>query len=419
MVENGFKDIDGDGSAEEEGEGFDVERARELWGFVLRATRRRIKLAVATFVIIAALGLTIATTMPRTYTAEVKLLTQRTSAIRVLSHSDPGMDSVDNPTKNVAQMIMRRENLVALVKDAHLAERFQATRPAALRLKDRIMASVFGPWSVDDMEKAMTATLESKLDVKVGDDGIVDITVDWSNPLIAYDLVTLVQTNFLEARYDGDVAAINESIEILDDHAKTELAAVDAQLEAYQNVVETRIVPAVLAAEAAASAHTPGGIAPRWSGRSAGISLPAAIVDPELTRALEEKRLQIKALEDSRQRAIDDLRQQLNQAQLTLTPMHPTVITLQQRLDASSQPSPELAQLRAEEHALMAQIAPPRPIAPAAPAARPTVAVASASSKDAPPEASASATAIPTNLTQAPDGPMQLAQSKLEASIHG
>jgi uncharacterized protein involved in exopolysaccharide biosynthesis len=424
MVENGFKDIDGDDSAEEEGGGFDVERVRELWGFVLRATRRRIKLALATFVIVAAIGLTVATTMPRTYTAEVKLLTQRTSAIRVLSHSDPGMESVDNPTKNVAQMIMRRENLIALVRDAHLPERFAATRPAALRLKDSIMAKVFGPPSADDMEKAMTATLESKLDVKVGEDGIVDITVDWSNPLIAYDLATLVQTNFLEARYDGDVAAINESITILDDHAKNELAIVDAQLEAYQNVVETRIVPAVLAAEAAANSRLPGGGGtPRPSVRGAGPSLlPAAIVDPELTKALEEKRLQIKSLEDSRQRTIDDLRQQLNQAQLTLTPMHPTVITLQQRVDASSQPSPELAQLRAEEHALMAQIAPPRPMASIAPApaARPTP---SPADKDAPPaEPSATATApslpIPTTLAQqAPDGPLQLAQSKLEASI--
>jgi uncharacterized protein involved in exopolysaccharide biosynthesis len=421
MVENDTRGIDPDPPAEDEAEGFDVERLRELWGFVMRATRRRPKLALTTFVVVASVGLLIATTMPRTYSAEVKLLTQRNSAIRVLSHSDPGMDSVDNPTKNVAQMIMRRENIVELVRDAHLVERFQATRPAALRLKDRIMASLFGPPSPDDMEKAMTGTLETKLDVKVGEDAIVDITVDWSNALIAYDLASLVQTNFLEARYDGDVAAINESIAILDEHAKNELAVVDAELEDYQKVVETRIVPAVLAAEAAANSRIPGASPTRLGGgaRVAGASSPVAIVDPEITKALEEKRLQIRALEESQQRAGDVLRQQLNQAQLTLTPMHPTVITLQQRVDALNQPSPELVQLRAEEHALMAQIAPPKPIASAPAPAAPPRPNSAAADKTPTPDPSATAAPAPLPLSQAPDGPLQLAQSKLEAAIRG
>jgi uncharacterized protein involved in exopolysaccharide biosynthesis len=416
MVDNGFNDSDADASDTSEAEGFDVERARELWGFVMRATRRRSKLAFTTFVVVAALGLTIATTMPRTYTAEVKLLTQRTSAIRVLSNSNPGMESVDNPTKNVAQMIMRRENIIALVRDAHLVERFDATRPAALRLKDRVMAKIFGPPSPEDMEKMMTGTLETKLDVTIADDGLVTISVDWSNPLIAFDLATLVQKNFLEARYDGDVAAINESIAILDEHTKNELAAVDLELEDFQKVVEARVVaPAVLAASAARPPGT--GASPRYAGVTRGLApgSPAPIVDPEITKALEEKRLQIRALEDSQQRTSDALRQQLSQAQLTLTPMHPTVITLQQRLDAMSQPPPELVQLRAEEHALMAQIVPPPArVAPATSvfAQRPS------GGNDADASADEVPTAAPAAI-QAPDGPLQLAESKLAAAIRG
>ena len=130
------------------------------------------------------------------------------------------MDSVDNPTKNVATLITRRENIVALVKEANLAERFYATRPSALRLKDRMMARLFGPLSEDDKTKAMVFTLDKSLDV-VTDDATVTITVEWQDPRIAYELVTLVQKNFLEARYDSDVAVINDSITVLEEHAKS------------------------------------------------------------------------------------------------------------------------------------------------------------------------------------------------------
>ena len=96
------------------------------------------------------------------------------------------------------------------------------------------------------------------------------------------------------------------------------------------------------------------------------------IPNAEVTKALEEKRLQLRALEEARQHTIESLRQQLVQAQLTLTPMHPSVIALQQQLESVSQTPPELAQLRSEERALMAQLVTPR--------AQPTPAASSSSS---------------------------------------
>jgi hypothetical protein len=139
-----------------------------------------------------------------------------------------------------------------------------------------------------------------------------------------------------------------------------------------------------------------------------------------LTKALEEKRAQIKALEEAQRVGLDTLRQQLVQAQLTLTPMHPTVIALQHRVDAMSEPSPELAALRREERGLMAELVAPRPTEPqsdsrSAPAVRPFRAGATT---DASPLASGSAPLTP--LTQSAldrDGPLQLAQSKLAAAI--
>jgi hypothetical protein len=245
---------------------------------------------------------------------------------------------------------------------------------------------------------------------------MVDISVDWSNPQIAFDLVTLVEKNFLEARYDGDVAAINESIAILDEHAKNELAVVDAQLEDYQKVVAARVVAPAPPSGGGATTHTYVSYARVSPKGGAPVSAATFIVDPEVTKQLEEKRLRIRTLEDEQQHTVDALRQQLVQAQLTLTPMHPTVIVLQQRVAAMSEPSPELVQLRSEEHALMAQIVPPK----ASPSEGTTSAAGGSGSRPAPaPSADTSADLPPPPipLGQAPDGALQLAQSKLEAAI--
>jgi uncharacterized protein involved in exopolysaccharide biosynthesis len=399
-----------DASNEDEPEGIDLERVREMAGFALRAARRRPKLASMTFVTVAALGVTVAATMPRTYTAQVKLLAQRSSAIRMLSGSNPAMDSVDNPTKNVAAMIMRRDNVVALVNDANLVRRFEETRPPPLKLKDHVMAQLFGPPSDEDQRLNMVYTLEKKLDVVTDEStSTVVITVDWSIPQIAYDLVMLVQKNFLEARYDSDVAVINDSIAVLQEHAKTELTNVDVELDAYQKLVAARTVKTAVVPAIAARGF-------QWAPRPAAGAPSSEPVDPDLTKALEEKRVQIRALEEARQRTLETLRQQLVQAQLTLTPMHPSVIALQQKVESMSQPLPELAQLRNEERSLMAQIAPPRPAA-AASAASPTT--PALPFLGGPPAVDAGAAALGTLPAVAleRDGTLQLAQSKLAGAI--
>src|SRR5579872_3304029 len=205
-----------DGPDGEASEGFDFDRVREMGGFMVRATRARPKLAVLTFVTVSAVGVLMAASLPKTYVAQVKLLAQRGSAIRILSSQNQGMDAVDNPTKNVSAMILRRDNLVTLAKDTDLVNRFDASRPPLLRLRDRWMAKVLGSPSDEDKLLAMVFTLEKQLEVTT-DETNVTITVEWSDPRTSYELVTLVQRNFLEARYDSDVAVINDSIGVLEE----------------------------------------------------------------------------------------------------------------------------------------------------------------------------------------------------------
>jgi uncharacterized protein involved in exopolysaccharide biosynthesis len=134
------------------------------------------------------------------------------------------------------------------------------------------------------------------------------------------------------------------------------------------------------------------------------------LVDPELTKALEEKRRQIRAMDEAQQHTLDSLRQQLVQAQLTLTPMHPSVIALQQQIETVSQPSPTLAQLRGDERSLMAQIVAPRAAPP------PTGSVAAPAAPSLEPPAPMPIGNLERALDR--DGPLQLARARLESAIH-
>ena len=116
----------------------------------------------------------------------------------------------------------------------------------------------------------------------------MDITVDWANPQIAYDLVTRVEKNFLELRYDSDVAAINDSVNVLDEHAKHELAIVDTDLAEFQAIVAVRT-----ASTTGVNAGTPAAVPVRAGAPRSQVALSTPLaVDSDLAKALEEKRLQ-------------------------------------------------------------------------------------------------------------------------------
>lgn len=402
-----------DGSDEE---GIDIEALKEKLGFVLRAGRRRPKLTAFVFLVVAGLGITVAVTMPRWYRVEVKLAAQQDAVTQELSNPQPGVgqNHSDNPSRDVANVILRRDNLIALVRQADLVDRWYAGRSPALRLKDRILAIGSDPPTRKDQETMLAETLEKRLNVWA-DESSVTIDVEWNDPQLTYELATLVQKNFVDARYDTDMAMIEDAISLLEEHAKSEAQQVDQALAAYQ-ALEASTQAATASAPATAPSPSP---PPVYVRRAPAAAAPATAPsaapapDPDVVAALEEKRHAIRQMEDERQRELDGLKQQLTQAQLTLTPLHPTVIALKQKIDAMSTPPPELVQLKAEERALMAQIAPASsPATPAATTPAATNRIVLRSAPAAP--LAASRTALPPRE----DPALAPARSKLEAAIH-
>ena len=407
-------DSQADGESEEEG--FDFDALKEKIGFVLRAPRRRPKLAIVVFLLIAVLGVTISITMPRTYNAQVKLLAQRSNVMTPIL--DPGHSGGDeSPTKNVAEVILRRDNLIALVKQANLLDRFYASRSPALKLKDYLMSFISEPMTEEDKLHGLVATLEKKLTV-VTDDSSITISVDWADAEMAYELVAIVQNNFLDAKYDSTVSMITDAIAILTEHSKTEAAQVDQALDEVARVQAAKNQAAI---EAGQRAVVPPPVAAPGVRRAYNPQPRPAIVatapDADLMKQLEDTRHQIKSIEDERARQLDTVRQQLAQAQLTFTPLHPTVQALQQKVDALKEPPSELVQLHAEERALMAKIAP---------TATPTTTQATPQQnapQQAAPVAATPSTPEPVRPIILPsnneeDGPSRLARSKLESAIY-
>jgi uncharacterized protein involved in exopolysaccharide biosynthesis len=381
---------------EEAEEGLDTQRLRELIGFAVRAPARRPLLSTTVFALTAGLGLGVAVTMPRVYQAQTKILAQTNLVTPALTN--PGRQvprDADNPTKNVADMILRHDNLVSLVRDLDLAHRYYAARSPVMRVKDRLFGE---PPTEEDRQRAVVSTLEKKLTVQTND-STVTISVDWDDPQMAYDLANRIEKNFLEARYDDEVAMISDAVSVLQEHAKAQLDQLDAALAEYQKVL-AELGPRVV--------ERGGAPVVIFRGRSSGAA--AMSVDPALTAALEEKRRQIRTFEDAYQRELESLEQQLMQAQLSLTSHHPTVIALQQKVDTLRQQPPELAQLKREERQLMAQIAPP---APREPAPGEDARVAS----NAPPPAPAQADDVPATAHWDDNGKARLARSRLEGAI--
>jgi hypothetical protein len=364
---------------EGEEEGFDLEGLKDALGYVKRAPGRHPKTAALIVIVVAALGLTVAATMPRIYNVSVRLLAQKTPLSNL---GDPNHQQQDTGSmRDVAAVASRRDNMIDLINSTNLVERFYATRPASLRFKDSVFGLITGPQSDAEKLRGMVGTLEKRVHI-MSDESSVTISVDWNDPKIAYDMASLLQKNFLDARYDTDVAMIQDGIHVLEDHAKTELDQVDAALSDYEALRAARMkmtgggdVPAQQGG-AAQGGVAAGGGAGGGAGGAAARPVAVSTADSDLAKSLDDTRRQIRAIEEDRQRQLDSLRQQLTQAQLTLTPMHPTVIGLQKSVDSFSQPSPQLELLKGQERTLMSEIAAPVAAAPRdpnapAPAPRP------------------------------------------------
>ena len=336
----------------------DLRPIADYLGFLGGSLRRHKILAAATFFLALAFTVAVAMLLPKTYHVQTKLLAQRNEVMSALSNPGRAVPwDADAPTRAAAETVLKRDNLISLIRQTDLINEWERTRIPILRLKDRLLSFVRRPPTADEKLDQMVGLLESRMVVIAGPvgDGTVTIDLDWPNAEMAYRLVQAAQEAFIEARQVAERAAIGESIGILERYSATLHENINNTLAELQRTqAESR--PARSAARTAVSS---GRIAPAVTAllppvpNAAGEvpALGANLDDPALPRlkeTLTAKRQEIASLEEQRQRQLAELQAQLTRLTTIYTPAHPMVLSVQQNIAALSRDSPQLAALKTQ-----------------------------------------------------------------------
>ncbi len=320
---------------------FDYALIRHWAGFVLRSVARHRWLAALVMVSVAGLAALSWWALPFRYQVQARLLAQRTPLMATLSN--PGMNrDWDAPTRAAREVLIRRDNLVGLIKQTDFLNRYLATRAPAVRARDWLVERL----TREERDEAVLMdslldTLEERLWVVVGSEGTVTITFEWSDSDLAFNLVDAAVQSFIEARHASEITAVGETIAIMQGHdarVQGEIMATIQQVEQKERTLRIRSGP-------------PRIVRPP-------LRVPAQ--DEELSRLqaqLAARQRALADLEEFRQRRIAELQAQLAQQRTMYAAQHPALVATRQAVESLSGPSPQIEVLRAETMALERDIA--------------------------------------------------------------
>jgi uncharacterized protein involved in exopolysaccharide biosynthesis len=329
------------------GQGINLEVVRSYLAFAGRALRARRLLIAGIFVVGSLLSFAAAKYVPRTYSCTTVLMTVSNAVLD--SNQGP------NPLTGAEGLIMRHENLAALIKDTDLKKKYWARRPALLSVKDKIWHTVFGEMDDRTLNAVLIGTLESKLSVAADNqEDTLTITVDWSDAATTAELAEAAKERFLRIRHKAEISAFQEKMAILDTHAsklREEIDALAAQIKADLQA-KSKERAAELSKAPAGSARPAAGL-PRVAGPAKPVSDEQL---PDLREKLSALKAKLTAAENDRNGRMRDEKSKLAELSLRFTPNHPQVITQEERVGMASQVTSELALMRSEVADLEAQI---------------------------------------------------------------
>lgn len=343
--------MDQDNTPEEEeagGGGFQIEILRSYLAFVKRALRQRLWLVALVTVVGLALTAFVFVHFPRKYNCTTILMAQKNEVLD--SFGAP------HPLDGAASLIMRHENLEAIVRETDLLRKFKERRPKILALKDKLFAAVFGELDEKTQIDVQVGSLESRMNVHVDNGGNLVVSVDWTDAKTAAELAEAARESFLRSRHTQEISAFQEKMSILEGHAiklRKEAEELAEQINTLRTQRAAEARPTAAQAPAAAPAPAP---APAPVVRSA---TRKALTDdriPVLKEKLATQKQKLSTLEAEREQRIREERRKLDELKLRLTPSHPEVVTQEQRLRIVSAVPSEIALLRSEVSSLEAEI---------------------------------------------------------------
>lgn len=324
---------------EEDGQ-FDFGAVRDYASFGARCLRRHALVALGVAMAIIGAALVLVRVLPRTYHVETTVLVQGDTVLVPLA---TGRQDDATTTQGVADLLLGRENLISIIRQTNLVERWKLTRSPLHRLKDAIYAPFRRPFADEEMVDALIYLLEKQL-VAWNDDRKVTIEVVWNDPGDAYRIIAAAQQNFLESRQLAETSAITDTIAILESH-----------LAVSRTQVETALANA--RASRPREAARPEAKAPDASPATTSATAAAGVAADVLRvrRLVDAKRRAVEDLEQLRSRRLAELQAQYTEQKAVYAESHPILVNLRDSISALSLDSPQLAQLRREAQALEAE----------------------------------------------------------------
>lgn len=361
----------GGGSGGDDDDGPDI-AVRERVAEAARSAKRRKGLSFIVVMICGALTVLGAIFAPRNYACEARVLVQRTQVITGGQPQQITDAEMHNITREYQEQILAHDNIIAIVRQKNLVQRWDEMRQPHRRLLDKINRRL-GKAAPTDDEKydALVGKIQHGLKVEV-DPISVTIKLDWSEAEAVRDIIDAAVKNFLEARFQSEVGVIPERLKILE--VGVTQAHKDLEVAAQELVRQQKLA-------------NPGrGVNIVIPNLPAGVTERVEPADPALKARLDAIHTQVAVLQEAKTRREAELNQELMLKRQTLADGHPEMIALKQAVEAARVDSPQLTKLKAEEREIISEIAakqraaaenaPPKP-APRAPVAAP-VAVADA-----------------------------------------
>jgi hypothetical protein len=187
-----------------------------VWG-VLRVSVRRQRAAGVAAAVCFVLGVWLAraVTVPM-YRVQAEVLVAESDTIYRLTDPFDAVPRLSEGLGRLPEALTAKRELVALVKRTALVDRWESTRPAPIRWKNRLMERLRGPASEADRLEALIAMLDDKLAVWVERDRLL-IACEWPDRHVAWSVVQGVLESLRRLRLERDVKAIDSSALALDE----------------------------------------------------------------------------------------------------------------------------------------------------------------------------------------------------------
>lgn len=309
-------------------------------GFPLRALKRHRKLAIvipATIMTIVALVIVLS---QKHYYLETKFFAEKNFVMPALSNPRRAVTAEsDSPTRLAAEAVMRRTNLLEIVRQTQLMSQWDKVRGPLGKMKDLVVTRLRGPDTESQRLQAMIGMLEKRMWVTTNE-GTVTIGLDWPDPVIGTRIVQTAQQNFFEQRHASEVSLIGESIGILESYVAASQASIQTAVTQ---------INAALPKRAAITQ-------PVFSQRSTAPKpqSPAVLALQSELRATQQS---IAEISTTRAQRLTALQTRLAELKGMYGNAHPDVVQTEENIRAISEPSTQVAALTAKERTVREQLA--------------------------------------------------------------